>query len=210
MSLFGGLDMGSPAQRQEATVRKELELHLTHRPASGWGKVYPTGAHLLLKHGRFYPGRELPQEWTHLVGEVGECFWNAMRAAEEHPELRYCEGVTSVGGGRFLAHAWCLDADDHVLDFTWHGAVGQPDFQTRIAIQPHEYWGYFGVVIRPELARSVEDMPMLGRDPVAEMLPGMTVNADGQWISRTGLEVTPPESLPFLDVPYDPNRTEFT
>lgn len=209
MSFLGGIDLGTPASRNEQALRRELELRRTRKPHSGWGKVYRTGADLLLQHGTFYPGRDVPEQYRHLVGEVGSCYWNCMDAAEADPSLRYCEGITAAGGGAFLSHAWCLDPDGNVLDFTWFGAVGQPDAYVGLPILPYEHWSYWGVVMRPELARSQAEMPMLGRDPVAEMRLGTRITEQGEWFTKTGLNITPPATLPLLDVPYDPNRTAF-
>lgn len=206
--FLGGLDLGTPAERNESIIIRELELRRNHKPHSGWGKVYQTGADLLLKHGRFYPGRPLPEQYEYLRGEFGRCYWNAAEAATANPSLRYCEGLTTPGAGRFLSHAWCLDADDGVLDFTWLFMPGVINRQTNIAIPPPQHWGYFGVILQPDLVLSEDyELPLLGRDVLNEMTAGSRETPDGHLVTPTGIDVTPPDSLPLLDVPYDPNRT---
>lgn len=206
--FLGGIDLGTPGRRNEPIIRRELELRRTRKPRSGWGKVYLNGADLLLKHGRFYPGRPLPEQYEHLRGEFGRCYWNAAEAAEADPSLRYCEGVTTSGAGRFLSHAWCLDPDDGVLDFTWLYAPHAISAQTNLAIPPPQHWGYFGVVLQPDLVLSGDyDMPLLGRDVLNEMTRGSQELPDGRLMTPTGIDVTPPDRLPLLDVTYNPSRT---
>lgn len=205
--LFGGVDLGTPATRNEHALKRELELRRKREPASGFGKVYRNGADLMLTHGEFYPGQLLPEQYHHLAGPLGQCYWNCAAAAEADPTLRYCEGIVASGGGRFLSHAWCLAPDDGVLDLTWVDAVGHTDAQTHLPILPHEHWGYFGVIFQPELVRAHEEMPMLGRDIAAESIRGVRQQEDGRWFSPSGLELTPPTTLPLLDVKYDRART---
>lgn len=199
MSMFGGLDLGTPDTRNEAILRRELELRRNREPVSGWGKEYPTGADLLLAHGTFRSGRELPEQYHDCLAEAGSCFWGAAECAETHG-LRYFEGLASTGGGRFMAHGWCLDADG-VVDPTWaYGEIITGD--TDIRAVPHDRWSYFGVEIAVELMRKHEDLgfPMLGRDPVE-----LVVRNERQ----RGLDLQAPERLPLLDVQYDPTRRTF-
>lgn len=209
MSLFGGLDLGTPASRNEMALKRELELRRTREPYSGWGKVYRTGADLLLQHGRFYQGRRQPEEYKHLAGPMNECYWTSLAACEADPSLRYVEGVVSNGVGSFVSHGWCVAPDGGIVDLTYPDemAEGGLDYNTRLPILPHEHWGYWGVILQPELVRTQEEMPMLGRDKASEHVA--RVDAEGRWFTKGSLEVTPPAALPLLDVPYDPNRKEF-
>lgn len=205
--LFGGLDLGTPASRNELILHRELELRRTREPRSGWGKVYRTGADLLLQHGRFWPGRKQPEQYRHLAGPMGECYWNALKACEADRSLRYVEGIVACGGSTFTSHGWCVAPDGGVVDLTYPDEMaGGTNVHTGLPILPHEHWGYWGVFIRPELARTQAIMPMLGRDCVAEHA---RVDEEGHWFTGSDLEVTPPPALPLLDVPYDPNRKEF-
>jgi hypothetical protein len=150
----------------------------------------------------------LPDEFAHLRGSMGECYGNAIAACGEDPSLRYCEGIVAPGGGRFVSHGWCLTLDEKVLDLTWgNDAVGMVASQTHLPILPHEHWGYWGAIFRPELALAHDAMPMLGRD-IAEAI-GMLPTPDGRWIAESGLDITPPETLPLLDYHYLPDRKEF-
>lgn len=202
MALFGGLDLGTPADRNKHAMTRELELRRKRTPHSGHGRVYLNGADFLLKHGKFYEGREMPDRYAHLMGQMGLCFWNAAAAAEADPTLRYCEGITGVGGGRFVAHAWVLDPDGNVVDLTYSAeAVGiGVDFDTGLPLLPIAHWSYWGVIFTPELMRAHHEIgyPMLGRDVTEQYRPGQAGKRD----------LTPPPSLPVLDVPYDPNRKE--
>lgn len=91
----------------------------------------------LLEHGKEYNGTP----WKEFRGsgfrrmKVGYCFENAFRAADRHG-LRYVEGYASAGIFP-VHHAWCLDDDDRVVDFTWREeSVGR--------ISATE-WAYFGI-----------------------------------------------------------------
>lgn len=206
MSLFGGLDLGSPAERNELILRRELELRREREPASGWGRVYRNGADLLLTHGEFFEGRELPERYAQYAADgQGRCYWDAAACAEAEG-VRYFEGVASASGGRFLSHGFCVDPDG-IIDLTWWQVNSSRD--TGLPTMRKEHWSYFGVEIHPELMRAHEDIgfPMLGRDPIEkdrQRMPGQP-----EWFTGYGLDLTPPEKLPLLDYPYKPDRREF-
>lgn len=203
MSLFGGLDMGTPADRNRHALTRELETRRTRtdRP----GRIYPNGAELLLMHGSFAPGRRIPDHYLPLLGEMSACFWNALAAAKADPSLRYCEGLTGTGNA-FIAHAWCLDPTGGVVEVTYPPVMMDGygiAHDTRLPILPVEHWAYWGVTFTTDLVehhREIADdeFPMLGRDNAVE---GM--------VSTGGLGLQPPKATPALDVRYYPDRTRF-
>lgn len=203
MGLFDEM-LGSPAARQELILRKALEMRRQRWPHSGF--YYRGAGDLLLKHGKFYSGRELPEQYKHLTGPMQGCFMNAMLAAEANPSLRYCEGVYTTGGGHYTSHAWCLDPAGELLELTYpteperiaHGL----DFHTKQPVLSPERWGYWGAVFHPEYARAVEDAyeghAILDRPVHDELFDG-----------GAGLEAHEGRTeWPVFRYPYDPDRRE--
>lgn len=191
MSLFGGVDLGTAAQRNEAVVRKELETR--RKRWSDPTTLYRGHGDYLLRHGQFYLGCLLPDQYLPLQGEEGSCFWNAIAACEADPTLRYCEGVYSHGQGSFVAHAWCLAPDDTVLEVTFptHNWENATNVRTGLDWMSPATWAYWGVVFDRRLAQAHSDaqgMPMLGRGP------------------NEGMSL--PERWPLLTVPYDRTRVD--
>jgi hypothetical protein len=60
-----------------------------------------------------------------LQGNMGQCYYNAMVMAVNHPERwTYCEGYAVLETlGVPMEHAWCLDSNGNVVDPTWEGAA---------------------------------------------------------------------------------------
>ena len=69
----------------------------------------------MLEYGREYAVG--PDTFKGPRGEPKNCFGNATHLATESPRLTYVEGVVSIHGVP-LAHAWCVDANDIVVDPT--------------------------------------------------------------------------------------------
>lgn len=90
----------------------------------------------LLEHGKEYSG----VDWTEFRGSGWRrmtrqrCFENAFKAADRYG-LTYCEGFASTGIFP-LHHAWCVDGENRVVDFTWRADELRAD--------PTE-WQYFGI-----------------------------------------------------------------
>lgn len=73
----------------------------------------PAPAALILQHGREWTERR-PWRWR---GSKQACYYNAQYLARTRKGLRYVEGfATSVIP---VEHAWCIDAENRVIDPTW-------------------------------------------------------------------------------------------
>jgi hypothetical protein len=199
--LFGG-SLLTPAQRQKNIIRKALELRVQFW-AHGDNFVYRGAGDLLLRHGRFYSGRELPDQYKPLTGEMGRCFFNALEATTTDPHLHYCEGVYTTGSGHYTAHAWCLDPDGELLELTYptepERIAGAIDFTTRQPVLSPKHWGYWGAVFHPDYVRAVmaaqDNMPVLDR-PIHDAL-----------FDKAGLDSEEPRTdWPIYHYPYNPNR----
>lgn len=90
----------------------------------------------LLEHGKEYSG--VP--WNEFRGsgwrrmKRQRCFENSFVAADRYG-LTYCEGFASTGIFP-LHHAWCLDGEGRVVDFTWRADEIRSDATK---------WQYFGI-----------------------------------------------------------------
>lgn len=211
--FLGGIDLGTPAERNKRIFIAELQLRdkqnrSAYRFPSSDGYLYQGGgAELVLKHGQFYPGRELPNEYKHLRGEPTMCFNNALVAAETMPELRYCEGYCYTGHGYAFNHGWCVAPDGGVVEVTapteWEEAKRYVN-EEGLDFMPVETWAYYGVIVATPFMRATWeypdntwDVPLFERHPQERARSRLTPD-----------ELGTPEAYPFLKVPYDPNRTE--
>lgn len=72
---------------------------------------------LLLERGRFFQPQPLPPE--HRRGKAKECFTNSYKRTLIDDSLTYCEGVVALKEGLpEIDHAWCVGADNRVIDVT--------------------------------------------------------------------------------------------
>lgn len=203
MTLFGG-DLLTPAQRQETAVRKGLELRRQFWPHTDKGYIYRGGGDLLLQHGTFYSGRELPEEYRHLFrvdGGEGNCFRNAWHATREDPSLRYVEGVYAWAAGHFTPHAWCLDPDGQLLELTVETdpaqIAGAREYRTHMPMVSPDRWGYWGAVFHPDYISAVSELE--------EGYGGVLDRPEAD--RRDGEQYTElREHWPVFTYPYDPNR----
>lgn len=203
MSLFGGIDLGTPADRNRLVLTRELELRRDR-----WTRdtLYRGGADLCLQHGKFRSGRVLPDEYRHLHGLSGvTCYFDALLAAKRDPSLRYCEGYAGTGHGDFISHAWCIAPDDGVLEMRYPTGTQWASTRTpNLPTLPPEHWAYWGVTFTTELVAAYDARYGLGMfdrsaREVADMrgmgIPDEEIGSvDGPW--------------PMLTVPYDPNRKD--
>lgn len=143
--------------------------------------VYAGVADLLLQHGTFFGGRDLPERWDHVRGPGGHCHHNSLDAAEAEPELRYYTGLYMVGR-MAQPHSWCVDGDGLVCELTFPDqrlidADGGPNGslvdefgrQTGIPWLPPSTWSYVGVEYSVAFVREhgdVRGLPLL--DPLSE------------------------------------------
>ena len=134
--------------------RSEIALGATRRFLESWDASfkptalvgdhlhsYNTEADFILKNGRAFERRELPGGLR--SGRPRECFRNAARLALRKPDLyTYVEGyaINRWVAIRPVAHAWCIDPADSVVDTTWEDGVD-----------------YFGVPFRHGYLRRVLD-----------------------------------------------------
>lgn len=178
--------------------------HALERELEAWGNrrrlgpdyVYKSGGHFLKAHGSYYQGRELPDQYEHLIGPNRHCFLNALNAVLADSTLRYVEGVYSTGGSHFTNHAWAIDPQGEVVELTYptKDLDGKFDSHGGPILTP-EHWGYWGIILHPRLVQWTMDnigMPNLERPP------GDT---------STGIaDIQDAHDFPLLKVPYDPQR----
>lgn len=171
MTDFLGGALPTPAERLEPLLRKELE-----RRRGVWPNdtLYKGGGDLLLRHGRFYPGRRLPEAFHHLIGAPQQCFVNAIAVAEAEPDLFYCEGVYSSGTNHFTGHAWCVNRKYEIFEVTAPPNIEDYNVPmddidnggATLPFLPFERWGYWGVVIDTDLVKEIDALPILDRADV--------------------------------------------
>lgn len=197
-ALFGGLLPTGDASEQALTRELELRRNAWDRP----GYVFRGHGDLLLKHGKFFKGRELPTEWEHLVGVESACFNNSLAAALTNPALSYMEGVFSVGRKHFGLHAWVLDPEGRLLEVTMptHDPGRFTDAETLTPYPPVELWSYWGVVVNAQYVQAHDEafgLPMLDR-------PAGDLALHGQH----GIDMMDFHDFPLLKVAYDRHRTQ--
>lgn len=203
MSFLGGIDLSGAAK---IALTRELESRRNdaERFSVGRGYVYRGGPDLCLRHGKFRPGRVLPDAYQGVFGLDGTtCYFDALRAAQADPSLRYCEGYAAVGRGMFISHAWCIAPDDGVLEVRYptDETISTVSLPTLDAPPPQK-WSYWGVTFRAELveAHNVDPLHLgiLDRSRAEEQDMLTRFSAD---------HVITTHDYPILKVPYDPERT---
>jgi len=75
-------------------------------------------ARYLLEHGRAFAPSPRPKGYRQMKQKA--CFRNAGVLADKRG-LTYCEGVArdAMTHGGWVAHAWCVDSNDRLIDPTW-------------------------------------------------------------------------------------------
>lgn len=211
--FLGGLDLGTPAERNFATFTRELQLRasqnvLANRFPRSEGYLYSGGgADFLLKHGKFYPGRQLPERYEHLLGVESECFNNALVAAETMPELQYCEGYVMTGHGYAFNHGWCVAPDGGVVEVTVPSdpeSIKRYKNEEHLPFMPVETWAYYGVTVAASFMRAVWDWP----DETWDLPLFDRHSQERMRTSLSGEEMGEPTAYPFLKLPYDPTRSQ--
>lgn len=92
----------------------------------------------------------IPTPFTGRRGAMGHCFENAMLYAKQNPGVRYCEGYATSHDQMAIAHGWCVDDTNAVIDPTWPDVVGRKYFG--VVVETDEAWaamvssGYFGLL----------------------------------------------------------------
>lgn len=197
--------IGTPQERQEKVLRRALQARIDawdRRQPDGLPYAYEGGADLLLRHGGFYTGRELPEAYLEHKGVPGRCFLNALEAAQADPTLRYCEGVYAIGDSHYTPHAWCLDPDGNLLEVSLSTkpdeiAKGVRSLDGRLPMLGIEHWGYYGAVFHVEFVAEVfkaQDAAGLLDRPRADSLDGNPHTMEWR------------EDWHVLKLPYDPAR----
>jgi hypothetical protein len=70
----------------------------------------------MLKDGRFY---RVSARSRSVSGEPHECFSNAIRYVQAHPEFHICAGFGLFVDGRWYQHAWVMEPRRfHAIDVT--------------------------------------------------------------------------------------------
>jgi hypothetical protein len=132
------------------------------------GYQYSSPVDLVLHEGRFFEHRRLDRWFapeaapTVRYGQPRKCITNALSACAEHRDLRYVEGFAWHRKVPLpLHHAWNIDRDDRVVDFTWDERLWPADrrlylgivFETEAALQAAEEHGS-SILSRDEAGRS--------------------------------------------------------
>ena len=102
---------------------------------------YASQADFILKHGRAFEWRVVPPGVR--MGTARQCFHNSVRLAlGKRRFYTYVEGyaINTWVARHPVAHAWCVDPEDFVVDTTWD-----------------EGMDYFGVPFRMEYVRRIAD-----------------------------------------------------
>ncbi len=206
MSFLGGVDLSNAAQRA-ITADLELRRKRVTEAARFLGYYYRGGADLVLREGKYRPGRVCPEQYRHLMGPESECFTNSLQAAMADPTLRYCEGYVTSGFGLPILHGWCVAPDDGVVELTLPTVPEERErYQTRLHLPflPAERWAYYGVIFDTELVidHSLDTRANLGL-PMLDRSPGELRDPD---FIRAGLDMDEPHDFPVLKAKYDPNR----
>jgi hypothetical protein len=193
----------APGDGTRLALRRELERRVAawDRPGS-W--AYRGSADLLLQHGEFFVGREVPEEYAELVGAVGGCFENAADAAEARPELRYFQGVYSTGSAHYTPHGWCVAPDGGVVEVTWPTRnlhSNMRDASSNLPVAQPDRIGYWGVEMRPELMRWFAEH--VGGQCLLDRPAADAAEARGDW------DLSESEDLPLLRHRYDKTRVSF-
>lgn len=185
MGLFG--DMLKPGDAARIALRKELEVR-----KANWRfhTVYKGQGDLLLRHGTFFGGRELPDYWEHLRGERNKCHMNALAAVQQDSSLRYFTGLYQVGRVA-TDHSWAVDENGEVVEVTFPDREDPAGTMLldghAIPWLPPAHWAYVGVELCREMVEWLVDYQGL---PVWEPTP---------WPDD--------EIPPIYKREFDPNRT---
>lgn len=116
-------------QALNAMVKAEA-AHAHHKLLEGEegyedGYAGPEG--LIVIHGRMFDWKPLSRRFSMATkwGAPRVCFANSAIACATSGDLRYAEGFAYCG--QFAVHhAWCVDALDNVIDFTWREDIYPP------------------------------------------------------------------------------------
>lgn len=193
-------DLIKPGEAAQMALRRELEVR-RERWQGGAEYVYAGAGDMILRHGTFFPGRECPEQYASpsYLGE--QCFVNALALVEQHPHLRYFEGVYSMGNGHFTPHAWGVDADGGVVEVTVP-TTELENYQDHRGMRmlPLQQWAYAGLEFHPAYVMAhLRDLglPMMDRP-----------RADKEEYGRLGLDMEDHDhGYPVLKAVYDPKRT---
>lgn len=133
--------MSAPDRLVSDDVEQQLRQYLAILARCGDvrpnGYAYRNLGDFLLQRGRWFAPHPFPPRLQR--GQLGLCFQNAfILAVRSRGRLRYCEGIAA--GIIPMEHAWCIDADDRVVDPTWRDDDGV---------------GYIGVVVPLDAVRAV-------------------------------------------------------
>lgn len=148
------------AQLVENEARRYIEQNLQalRHFSKGGRRIFGDASpvyEFLLANGQEFHGTP----WTTFRGSgyrkmaQRRCFENSLRMAIRDPRLTYYEGF-AFSGLIPVHHAWCVDLDGRVVDFTWRKSV-----QTSY---PENEWSYFGIgwdVMR--IAKWIAEKPTL-------------------------------------------------
>ncbi|MFI5298058.1 MAG: hypothetical protein ACHREM_08165 [Polyangiales bacterium] len=80
--------------------------------------MFPACAAFVLRHGRPFGQLATSSKAPPWMRKPNQCFVNCLQAAYTMPALGYVEGFATTGAD-LVHHAWCVDADGRIHDFTW-------------------------------------------------------------------------------------------
>lgn len=206
-NLFGGL-LGEPGSASLMAVRSEL-----HARKARWvrrpGDVYLGTGDILLRHGTFFNGRELPDQYSNLHGPAQECFTNAIEAAKADSSLRLFQGIYS-DQDYFTSHAWLVAPDGGVVEVTYITREDQGKSLYRngsntlgLKIGAPERIAYAGIEIHLDLALWLAS----NYEGELDLLPRAAYEVED--MARKGMDGSQLHDFEILRHHYDPDRRSF-
>lgn len=144
----GALASARAASPAERVLLDWLEAHVAlqslmdHDGVAGW--VHRSVYEFVAVHGHWFTPAALPARVRPLPER--QCFANAAATEQKHPHLAYTEGFAVAAGSPVpTAHAWCTDADGHVIDPTWSQLGGSAYLgivlPSNLRPRAPRYWG---------------------------------------------------------------------
>lgn len=130
---------------------KSSGVELIRRFLASDGMSHGWWERMLLSHGHGFDWSPLPEDVP--VMQPRCCYLNSFTLAQEQPErFTYYEGYAAMRGDwGGTSHAWCVDAQQRVIDATWPNVKGTPSGYLGLAlpldlVEPYAYFESHGTI----------------------------------------------------------------